>query len=129
MMRTVLVAGLALVLAACGDAADLQNVKQGALDLGGQALEAASGAVDTKTACVLAGQSEVFCGCVSDSLGAELTGEHLETLKNVVSESLNGQGLQSAVETAGGVDAETRDALVQCATEAAVQGAISEAGN
>ena len=48
MMRTVLVAGFALVLAACGDAADLQPVKQGALDLGGQALEAASGAVDTE---------------------------------------------------------------------------------
>jgi hypothetical protein len=129
MMRTVLVTGLAFALAACGDAADFQQVKQGALDLGGQALEAASGAVDTQTACVLAGQSEVFCGCVQESLGAELSGEHLEMLKNVVSESLNGNGLQAALETSGSLDAETRDALVQCATNAAVEGALGEAGN
>lgn len=128
-MRTVLVTGLAFALAACGDAADFQQVKQGALDLGGQALEAASGAVDTQTACVLAGQSEVFCGCVQESLGAELSGEHLEMLKNVVSESLNGNGLQAALETSGSLDAETRDALVQCATNAAVEGALGEAGN
>lgn len=128
-MRTFTIAGLAFALAACGDAADLQQVKQGALDIGGQALEAASSAVDTKTACVLAGQSEVFCGCVQESLGAEITTEHLEALKNVVSESLSGEGLQSAAETASGIDAETRDALVQCATKAAVQGAIGEAGN
>jgi hypothetical protein len=129
MMRTVLVTGLAFALAACGDAADFQQVKQGALDLGGQALEAASGAVDTQTACVLAGQSEVFCGCVQESLGAELSGEHLEMLKNVISESLNGNGLQAALETSGSLDAETRDALVQCATNAAVEGALGEAGN
>lgn len=128
-MRTVLVTGLAFALAACGDAADFQQVKQGALDLGGQALEAASGAVDTQTACVLAGQSEVFCGCVQESLGAELSGEHLEMLKNVISESLNGNGLQAALETSGSLDAETRDALVQCATNAAVEGALGEAGN
>jgi hypothetical protein len=129
MMRTVLVTGLAFALAACGDAADFQQVKQGALDLGGQALEAASGAVDTQTACVLAGQSEAFCGCVQDSLGAELSGEHLEMLKNVVSESLNGNGLQAALETSGSLDAGTRDALVQCATNAAVEGALGEAGS
>lgn len=129
MMRILLVAGLAFALTACGDGADFQQAAQGALDLGGQALEAASGAVDTRTACVLAGQSEVFCGCVQDSLGPEITGEHLETLKNVVSESLKGEGLQAAVETAGGVDAETRDALVQCAATAAVQGAAGEAAN
>jgi len=128
-MRTVLVSGLAFALAACGDAADFQQVKQGALDLGGRALEAASGAVDTQTACVLAGQSEAFCGCVQESLGAELSGEHLEMLKNVVSESLNGDGLQAALETSGSLDAETRDALVQCATNAAVEGALGEAGN
>lgn len=128
-MRTVLVAGFAFALAACGDSADFQQVKQGALDLGGQALQAASGAVDTKTACVLAGQSEGFCGCVQDSLGPEISGEHLEILKSVASESLSGQGLQTALETSGGIDAETRDALVQCATNAAVQGALGEAGN
>lgn len=129
MMRSVLVAGLGLALTACGDAADLQQVKQGALDLGGQALEAASGAVDTKTACMLAGQSEVFCGCVQDSLGSEITGEHLETLKNVVTESLSVEGLPAAIEKAGNVDAQTSEALVQCATKAAVEGALGEAGN
>jgi hypothetical protein len=129
MMGTVLVAGFALVLGACGDAAGLQQVKQGALDLGGQALEAASGAVDTKTACVLAGQSEVFCGCVQGSLGSEITGAHLESLKNVISESLSGEGLPAAVQKAGNLDAQTREALVQCATTAAIEGALSEAGN
>jgi hypothetical protein len=129
MIRTVLVASFALVLAACGEAADLQQVKQGALDLGGQALEAASGAVDTKTACMLAGQTEAFCGCVQDRLGSEITGEHLEALETVVSESLSGEGLPAAIETAGNIDAPTREALVQCATTAAVEGALSEAGN
>ncbi len=129
MMRSVLVAGLGLALAACGDAADLQQVKQGTLDLGGQALEAASGAVDTKTACILAGQPEVFCGCVQDSLGSKITSEHLEALKNVVTDSLSGEGLPAAIEKAGNVDAQTREALVQCATKAAVEGALGEAGN
>jgi len=129
MMRTVLIGGLAFALAACGDGTNFQQMKQGAADLGGQAVKAASSAVDTRTACMLAGQSEVFCGCVQDGLGPEMTGEHLETLKNIVSESLNGEGLQSAVEKAGGLDAGTRDALVQCATKAAVQGALGEAGN
>lgn len=129
MMRTVLVAGFALVLAACGDAADLQPVKQGALDLGGQALEAASGAVDTKTACMLAGQTEAFCGCVKDSLGSRITGEHLDALKTVFSESLSGEGLSAAIEKASSVDAPTREALVQCATAAAIEGALAEAGN
>jgi len=107
----------------------LQPVKQGALDLGGQALEAASGAVDTKTACMLAGQNEAFCGCVQDSLGSKITGEHLEALKTVVGESLSGEGLSAAIEKAGSVDAPTRQALVQCATTAAVEGALAEAGN
>ena len=128
-MRTILVASFVLALAACGDATDLQEVKQGALDLGGQALEAASGAVDTKTACVLAGQSELFCGCVQDSLGSEITAEHLEALKNVVGESLSGEGLPAAVEKAVDVDPKTRETLAQCATKAAVEGAIGEAGN
>jgi hypothetical protein len=89
MMRTVLIGGFAFVLAACGDAPDFKQMKQGAADLGGQALEAASGAVDTRTACMLAGQSEVFCGCVQDRLGSKMTGEHLTTLKKVVGESLD----------------------------------------
>lgn len=128
-MRSFLLAGFALMLSGCGDAADLQQVKQGALDLGGQALDAASSAVDTKTACVLAGQSEAFCGCIQDSLGSEITGEHMDALKNVVSESLGGEGLQAAIEKAADVDPKTRDALVQCATTAAVDGALGEAGN
>jgi len=129
MMRTLLVTVLASALVACGDAADFQQVKQGALDIGGQALEAARGTVDTRTACVLAGQSEAFCQCAQDSLGAELSGEHLEILKDVVSESLNGNGLQTALEMSGGLDAETRDGFVRCATGAAIEGALGEAGN
>lgn len=129
MMRTVLVTGLAFVLAACGDATDFQQIRQGALDLGGQALEAATGLVDTRTACVLAGQPEAFCECVQDNFGAELSGEQLEMLRNAVNETLNGQGLQAVLETSGGPDAETRNAIVQCAANAAVEGALGEAGN
>lgn len=129
MMRTVLVTGLAFVLAACGDTTGFQQIRQGALDLGGQALEAATGVVDTRTACVLAGQPEAFCECVQDNLGAERSGEQLEMLRNVVSEALNSKDLQAVLEASGGPDAETRNAIVQCTANAAIEGALGEAGN
>ena len=128
-MRHVLVIGFALALAACGDASDLSQAKQDAIEMGGQALEAASGAIDTRTACLLAGQSEAFCGCVQERLGPEVTGEHLEALTTVVRETLSGQGVEIAAQSAEGLDATTREALVQCATHAAIEGAVAEAGN
>lgn len=128
-MKKVLVIGLMFALAGCGEAIDLQQAKQGAIELGGQALEAASGAVDTQTACVLAGQSPAFCGCLQERVGPAITTEHLEALSGVVRETLSGQGVETAAENAEGIDAATREALVQCATHAAIQGAVNEAGN
>lgn len=128
-MKNALVVVFALALAACGDAGDLQQAKQGAIELGEQALEAASGVVDTRTACMLAGQSEAFCGCVQERLGPDVTGEHLEALSAVVRETLGDQGVETAAQAAGDIDATTREALVQCATHAAIQGAVGEPAN
>lgn len=122
-------AALAL-LAAC-DVPDVEQIQQQASDIGGQAIEAARGAVDTRTACVLAGQSEAFCGCVQERLGPEITQEHLDAITGVARRTVEGEGegLETAAEEAQNVDPTTRDALVQCATQAAVQGVIGEAGN
>lgn len=128
-MRNLLIICALVAVAACGDASDLSQAKQDAIEMGGQALEAVSGAVDTQTACMLAGQSEAFCGCVQEQLGPEVTGEHVEALTTVVRETLSGQGVEAAAQNAEGIDATTREALVQCATHAAIQGAVSEAGN
>lgn len=128
-MKRILVVGLMFALAGCGEAIDIQQAKQGALELGGQALEAASGAVDTQTACVLAGQSPAFCGCLQERLGPDVTAEHLEAVSSVVREALGGQDVGTAAGNAEGIDATTREALVQCATQAAIQGAVNEAGN
>lgn len=128
-MKRTLVIGLMFALAGCGDAIDIQQAKQGALELGGEALEAASGAIDTQTACVLAGQSPAFCGCLQERVGPNVTTEHLEAVSNVVRETLSGQGVETAAQNAEGIDAATREALVQCATHAAIQGAVNEAGN
>jgi len=128
-MRNLLIIGCVLALAACGDASDLSQAKQDVLEMGGQALEAARGAVDTRTACMLAGQSEAFCGCVQERLGPQVTGEHVEAMTTVVRETLSGQGVEAAAQNAKGIDATTREALVQCATHAAIRGAVSEAGN
>jgi hypothetical protein len=97
--------------------------------MGSQALDAASGAVDTQTACMLAGQSQAFCGCVQDRLGPEITGEHIEAMTSVVRDTLKGQGVETAAQSAEGIDDATRDALFQCATHAAIEGAVNEAGN
>lgn len=121
-MRYVWVIGFALALAACGD---LQEAKQGAIEIGGQVVEAASGAVDTQTACTLAGQSPAFCGCVQERLGPELTAEHVQALTSVVRETLSAQSIEDAANAAE-IDPATRDAVVQCATHAAIQGAVNE---
>ncbi len=130
MFRIILFASAALALAACGDiAADLEQAKQGAVDLGQSALEMGAGAVDTRTACLLAGQSEALCGCVQERLGPDITPEHVEALTEVVRASLDGRGIEAAAQSAEGVDAATREALVQCTTNAAIQGVVGESAN
>jgi formylmethanofuran:tetrahydromethanopterin formyltransferase len=127
MFRIALFASAAFALGACGDiAANVEQAKQGAIELGQDALEVGAGAVDTRTACLLAGQSEALCGCVQERLGRDITPEHVEILTEVVRASLDGQGVEAATQSAEGVDAATREALLQCATTAAIQGAMGE---
>lgn len=128
--RTFIAVAAALALSACGDiGADLEQAKQGALEVGQDALNAGADVLDTRTACMLAGQSAAFCGCLSDRLGADITPEHVEALTQAVRASIEGQPVEIATQTGSGVDAATRDALVQCATRAAIEGAITEGGN
>jgi len=116
-------AALAL-LSACDVPSDLEEAKQQAADIGGQVIDTARGAVDTRTACMLAGQSEAFCGCVQDRLGSEITEEHVTAITTVARETLEGRSVEAAAESTSNIEPATRDALVQCATHAAIQGAI-----
>lgn len=127
-MRTLTALIVLVALAAC-DAPDIDQARQQAAELGGQALEAASGVVDTRTACVLAGQSEAFCGCVQERLGSRITREHIDAITGVVRETLSGEGVEAAAHGAQNIDPATRDALIQCAAHAAVQRALGEPGN
>jgi len=120
-MRILITLAAILALAACDEQATQDMAK-----LGGQALEAASGAVDTRTACVLAGQSEAFCGCVQERLGARITREHLEDVTGVVTEAVRSGSIEGAARGASNIDPATRDALIQCATTSAVQGMLGE---
>jgi hypothetical protein len=124
-----LIALSALALVAACDVPDIEQIQQEATEIGGQAMEAARGAVDTRTACMLAGQSEAFCGCVQERLGPEITQEHLDAITGVAQRTVEGGILETAAEEAQNVDPATREALVQCATQAAVQGIVGESGN
>lgn len=117
-----------LLLAACGDA-DIEGAKQQAAEWGGQAIGAATDVVDTRTACMLAGQSEAFCGCVQTRLGSDLTREHVEALTDVIGRAASGGSLEAAAESVANTDPAVRDAIVSCATNAAVQSALGEGGN
>lgn len=119
----------ALALVAACDVPEVEQIQQEAAEIGGQALEAARGAVDTRTACMLAGQSEAFCGCLQERLGPEITQEHLDAVTGMARRTAEGGSLETAAQEAQNVDPATRDALVQCATQAAVQGIVGEAGN
>lgn len=127
-MRSFAVLATLLVLSAC-DAPNLEQAGQDLAAIGGQAVEAASGAVDTRTACMIAGQSETFCGCVQDRLGARITREHVEDITGVVAEAAQSGSIEGAANSAENIDPATRDALVQCTTHAAVQGALGAGEN
>lgn len=119
-----LVAGFcALALAACGEAgSDLQSVVG---DLAKSASTFASETVDTKTACTLAGQEEVFCGCVQDKLGAKIAPEDLQALTEIVARAVSAGTVEVAAREGADVDPRIRDALVQCA----VANATGEGGD
>jgi hypothetical protein len=121
-MRVIAIALAALGLAACGDA---EEAKQGAAELGRQALESVRSAVTTQTVCTLAGQSDAFCGCVQERLGPEISDEHVEALSIVVRRTLEGEGVEGALEGAQNIDAPTREALLHCAAQTAMQDAAA----
>lgn len=127
-MRLIILAAAVALLSACGDAG-LQQAKDQVAAVAKDAAQAAAGAVDTRTACMLAGQSEAFCGCVQERLGPDIKGEHLEAVTAVVRRTIAGEPIEKAAEGAAGVDATTRTALVQCATTAAIDGAVNEGAN
>ena len=127
-MRIVTAFAALVLLSACDVPSNLEEAKQQAADIGGQVMDTARGAVDTRTACMLAGQSEAFCGCVQERLGPQITEEHVTAITTVARETLEGRSVEAAAESASNIDPTTRDALVQCATHAAVQGVIGGEG-
>jgi hypothetical protein len=73
---------------------------------------------------MIAGQSEAFCGCVQDRLGARITPERIEDITSVVGEAVQSGSIEGAAQSAQNIDPTTREALLQCTTHAAVQGAL-----
>jgi len=124
-MRTIAALAALIALSAC-DASNLEQAQQDMAKLGGQAIDVASSAVDTRTACVIAGQSEAFCGCVQERLGARITREHVEDITGVVTSAVQNGSIEGAARSASDIDPTTRDALIQCAANTAVQGMIGE---
>lgn len=123
-LRAMGLALAALVLTGCEGAGTA--VKQSAGDFAKEAAQTASGMVGVKTACTLAGQSEAFCGCVDERLGSLDAGQ-LDALSKVVVETVRTGSIEAAAQSADGLGPETRQALVQCATRAAVTGVVGEA--
>ena len=109
-MRSFAVLATLLVLSAC-DAPNLEQTGQDLAAIGGQAVEAASGAVDTRTACMIAGQQRRLCGCVQDRF-ARITREHVEDITGVVAEAAQSGSIEGAANSAENIDPATRDACV-----------------
>jgi tellurite resistance protein TerC len=129
-VRMLLASAGVFALAACGDlSSDLENAKQEAVAIGRETLEAAGGEVNTRNACLLAGQSEAFCSCLSERLGAEITPEQIGAVSEAVQATLAGETIASTEGDPASIDASTRQAVVQCATRAAIDGAVGEGAN
>lgn len=126
-MRSFAALAALFVLSAC-DAPNLEQAGQDLATIGGQALETASAAVDTRTACMLAGQSDAFCGCVQERLGARITREQIEDVTGVVGEAVQSGSLEGAAQSTENIDPTTREALLQCSTHAAVQNVLGAGG-
>jgi predicted small secreted protein len=123
-----ILAAASLVLSACGPSATesgavVQDVKAAAVGAAGSAAKAVGEVIDTKVACQIAGQSEVFCGCLQKELGPQLKAEHIDAFTAIVKASIDGS-IGAAVKTATSIDPETRDGLVACAARSAISEAI-----
>jgi hypothetical protein len=119
-----------LGLSACGSPEvgaakdELKSAAKAAVgDAVGEASAMAAGLLDTKNACLVAGQSEAFCGCLSTELGPNLDDTHMATLKEALKTGLKGD-IGEALKGASNVDPETRSALAKCGTRAAISGAM-----
>jgi hypothetical protein len=99
--------------------------KSAASDAMAEAGLAAGGLVTTQNACLLAGQSDVFCGCIAGELGNKLDADHIANLTPAIKASLEGD-IQGALKEAGNIDPDTRAALVKCGTRAAIAGAVGQ---
>jgi hypothetical protein len=121
-----------LALAACGSpevgavTSELKSVaKSAAGDAMAEAGLAAGDLMTTQNACLLAGQSEVFCGCISNELGNKLDASHIEGLTKALQASLSGD-ISGALKDASSIDPNTRAALTKCGTRAAISGAMGQ---
>ncbi len=133
MTRHGVTVALALLLAACGpvseDGGALQALRDQAVDVAGVAARAAGDVIDTRTACGLAGKPEAFCTCLAEELGPRIDPQHIEALSTVLRGAIDGasDGAIGDVTTkAADLEPGTQDALVSCATKAAIEGAGAE---
>ena len=123
---------LSLALVACGSpevGAVTSELKSAAKSAASEAMSeaglAAGGLMTTQNACLLAGQSEVFCGCLSTELGDKLDASHIEGLTTALKTGRGGD-LKGALTDASTIDPDTRAALTKCGTRAAISGAIGQ---
>jgi hypothetical protein len=125
------VAALLCALAAgCGDAGQAGASAAGALMETGAAVarDAAGAAVelaDTKSVCVIAGQSPEFCGCLQNELGPRVDTVAVDALGGLVKASLDG-GVEGLATSLKDVDPATRSAITRCAVRAAADGALAQ---
>lgn len=124
-LRYVLVIAGCLALTACDNAGSALKTSAG--DFAKEATRTASGMVGLKTACTVAGQSEAFCGCVEERLGAKLDPSQLKGVTDVILQTVKTGSLEGAAQNATALPPETRTALVQCAARATVAGVVGEA--
>jgi hypothetical protein len=96
-----------------------------AQDALGEVGGAAGNLLTTQNACLVAGQSEVFCGCLADELGNQLDASHIEGLTTALKTSLGGD-IKGALKDAANIDPQTRAALAKCGTRAAIAGAVGQ---
>lgn len=134
--RLILAAAAIFGAAACGDLdVSLDRAKQGAVELGQDALNAGADVLDTRSACLLAGQSQSFCGCLSERLGPDLNAEHIEVLTGLVRAGVSGEapaaaeGAKSQSPESASLESQSREAIVACATRAAIESAMTEGPN
>ncbi len=123
---------LFLALTACNSpevgaaASELGSVaKAAAGDAIKEATGVAGGLMTTTNACMLAGQSEAFCGCLGTELGQQLDTKHIEGLTGALKAGIGGD-VDGAIKEASTIDPETRSALAKCGTRAAIAGAVGQ---